>query len=188
MEEQIHVCPPWVGKLMVNPVRKLYQNPKTILKGCIKSGDKVLEIGPGMGFFTIYMAQKTGKKGKVYCVDIQTEMLQNLEKRAQKYGVLHQVETITSKPQSFNISHLNQQINFALLFAVVHEVPDAKKLFEELFAVLKPGASVLYTEPSGHVSNEAWQKSLQKSAKAGFMLLEPVKIRGCIAIKMIKPN
>ena len=35
----------------------------------------VLEVGPGMGFFTLDIASKVGKSGKVIAVDVQSKML-----------------------------------------------------------------------------------------------------------------
>jgi len=78
------VCPWWMGYLLANPVRRLFQNPEKILAPYINKGDKILEIGPGMGFFSIPMASMTGEKGKVYCVDLQPKMLAVLEKRGKK--------------------------------------------------------------------------------------------------------
>ncbi|MBU1207873.1 MAG: hypothetical protein KKH04_13245 [Proteobacteria bacterium] len=48
-----HVCPVWVGYLLASPLRKLFQNPKKILEPYVQKDMKVLDVGPGMGFFTL---------------------------------------------------------------------------------------------------------------------------------------
>ncbi len=48
MEE--HVCPWWIGYLLVSPICRWLQIDK-ILSPYISDGMTVLELGPGMGFF-----------------------------------------------------------------------------------------------------------------------------------------
>lgn len=181
MKEDIHVCPPWVGKLMASPLRKLYQSPQKILGQYIEPGYNVLEIGPGMGFFSLPMAKMVGESGKVYCVDIQEVMLENLARRALRSGVQNQIDIIVSDSNTFNIKHLNNRIDFGFLFAVVHEVPDKQLLFNELAAVIKNGGHVLFAEPKGHVSEESWNNSLKIAQKMGFNVIENLTIKGSIA-------
>lgn len=186
MEKDIHVCPPWVGKLMINPLRKLYQNPKTLLNGYIHPGYKVLEIGPGMGFFSLPMAKMVGETGKIYCVDIQQKMLEKLANRAAKDGLSRFVETIKSDRESLNIENINTTIDFVLLFAVVHEVPDKEQLFKEVAQVLKKGGYVFFAEPKGHVSDQAWNESIAIAKKYGMHLNKKLKVKGSLAVLLSK--
>jgi len=79
-----HVCPWYMGYVLANPLRKLYQDPVKLLHPYLKEGMAALEIGPGMGFFTLPMARIVGDKGKIYSVDLQERMLQTLRKRVAK--------------------------------------------------------------------------------------------------------
>ena len=45
-------CPFWMGYLLLCPFRRLGQNPDKILRPYVSNGMTVLEVGPGMGFFT----------------------------------------------------------------------------------------------------------------------------------------
>ncbi|MDA3891662.1 MAG: methyltransferase domain-containing protein [Salinivirgaceae bacterium] len=186
MENKNHVCPPWVGKLMVNPLRKLFTNPESILSKFIESGYKIIEIGPGMGFFSLPMAKQTGSNGMVYCVDIQEDMLNNLEKRAVKAGVNEQITTLLSSENSLEIKHLENKIDFGLLFAVVHEIPNKELLFQELAFVLKQGSKILFAEPKGHVLLINWSRSLEFAIKAGFKVENAEKINGSHSALLIK--
>ena len=58
-----HVCPWWVGYLLANPIRRMMQDPEELLRPYLWSGMTVLEPGPGMGFFTIPVAQMIGETG-----------------------------------------------------------------------------------------------------------------------------
>ena len=77
------VCPWWLGYFLMNPLRRYGQNPAKILAPFIHEGMIVLEPGPGMGFFTLELARRVGKSGRVVAVDIQAKMLDRLKRRCQ---------------------------------------------------------------------------------------------------------
>ncbi len=137
-----HTCPWYLGYFLLNPLRRLYQNPDKILKSFVNEGMNILEIGPGMGYFTLPMAKLTGKTGKVFAVDLQDKMLDVLNKRAAQAGCSGIVQTIRSSHKSFNLENLRGRMDFALLFAVVHEIPDKKSLFSQVYEAMKKGGKV----------------------------------------------
>jgi ubiquinone/menaquinone biosynthesis C-methylase UbiE len=63
------ICPWWIGYILANPLRRLLQKPEEILRPYIKKGMNVLDIGCGMGFFSLPIARMVGDTGKVVCVD-----------------------------------------------------------------------------------------------------------------------
>lgn len=65
-----HLCPWWLGYLLASPIRKFGQNPTKILEPYVKPGISCLDVGPGMGFFTLPMARLTGESGRVIAVEI----------------------------------------------------------------------------------------------------------------------
>jgi ubiquinone/menaquinone biosynthesis C-methylase UbiE len=162
------VCPWWLGYLLASPIRKLWQKPDAIVAPYIKDSMTVLEVGPGMGFFTIPMARIVGERGKIVCVDIQEKMLKSLMNRAKRAGVAGQVITKIASRDSLNIADFAGKIDFVLAFAVVHEIPDQENLFRQIFASMKPGALLLVSEPTGHVTNEAFEKMLSLIKSLGF--------------------
>ncbi len=107
MSEKKHrVCPWWMGYFLASPLRRLIQNPERIIGPYISEGMRVLEIGPGMGFFTLPMARMVGEKGKIYCVDIQRRMLHTLRRRAKKAGIADRIEDRLCSDTSLGISDL----------------------------------------------------------------------------------
>jgi hypothetical protein len=64
------VCPAWLGHFLANPIRKLINPPQTILTPYVRERMTVLDVGCGMGFFNIPLAQMVGTNGKVICVDL----------------------------------------------------------------------------------------------------------------------
>lgn len=173
-----HVCPWYVGYLLANPLRRLYQNPEKILSPYIKSGMKILEVGPGMGFFSMPMARLVGETGRIYCVDLQEKMLKSLQRRASKKHLLDRIEICLCNESSLQIENLTGFIDFALAFAVVHEVPDKKKLFSEIIQSLKKDGLLLISEPNGHVTKEEFEKTLLIAQSNGMKVLNSPNING----------
>jgi ubiquinone/menaquinone biosynthesis C-methylase UbiE len=167
------VCPWWLGYLMASPLRRWrMQNPKNMLAPYIREGMTVLEPGPGMGFFTLPLAQMTGPNGRIVAVDIQPEMLESLRRRALKAGLLPRIETRLAHADSMRIDDLKDTVDFVLAFAMVHEVPSAEVFFREVASTLRPGALLLLVEPAGHVKPDKFESELEAAQKAG---LDPVR-------------
>lgn len=82
--ESHHVCPWWVGYFLINPLRKLSEDPEKIFTPYIKPGMTVIDYGCAMGYFSLPLAKMTGPSGKVRCFDIQERMLKKLGQRARK--------------------------------------------------------------------------------------------------------
>jgi len=164
-----HVCPWWLGYLLASPVRRLWHKPEEILAPYVKSGMTVLEMGPGMGYFTLPMARLVGEKGLIICPDVQEKMLRSLVRRAKRAGLEKRIVARLAATDSLNIADYNGKVDFALAFAVVHEVPNEESLFREIYQSMKPGARLFISEPKGHVSSDAFNNMLTSAKQVGFM-------------------
>jgi len=139
----------------------------------ISPGMTVLDAGCGMGFFSIGMAKLLGGKGKVLAVDLQEGMLNGLRKRAQRAGVLDIIEPTLCTPESLGV---NEPVDFALAFWMVHETPDRAAFLSEIYSALKPGGRLLITEPIFHVSSKAFSETLALTWHAGFKVVSSPKV------------
>ena len=182
-----HVCPVWVGRLMASPIRKLLQSPDKILSGYVGEGMTALDAGCAMGFFSLPLARMVGPSGKVVCVDLQSEMLQALEKRAGRAKLAERIEARRCPADSLGISDLDGRVDFALAFAMVHETPDPAALLEELAACLAPGGKLLVAEPRGHVDEALFKETLDLAAAAGLDLVDRPSVRMSHAALFAKP-
>lgn len=171
------VCPWWIGYLLACPLRRWIEAPEKILAPYVREGMLVLEPGPGMGFFTLELARRVGPSGRVVAVDIQPRMLNALKRRAKKAGLLERVDVRLAEPHTMGLTDLAGKVDFALVFAVVHEVPSAKSFFTEASKALKPGANLLLVEPAGHVKAADFEAELTVAAQAGFQLISRPTIR-----------
>jgi len=186
-ESAQRVCPWWLGYFLASPLRKLEYNPRTVLAPYVKEGMTVLDFGSAMGFFSIPLAQMVGPAGKVICIDMQEKMLARLKKRAQKAGVSAQIDARLCAQDSPGLEPLAGTIDFALLFAVVHEVPARAALFAGVAAALKSRANLLLAEPKGHVSSEDFARTLAIAKEKGFVEVATPQIARSYAVLLQRP-
>ncbi|MBA4311782.1 MAG: methyltransferase type 11 [Chlorobiaceae bacterium] len=172
-----HVCPWWIGYLLASPLRRLSQKPEEILSHYVKEGMTVLEVGPGMGFFTLPMARLVGSQGKIVCIEVQEQMIKSLVRRASRAGLADRIVTHVTSGDSLQVEDFVNRVDFALLFAVVHEVSDQEKLFSEVYTTLKNGSLVLISEPKGHVTIDDFNQTLKIAKQTGFEVIASPKIK-----------
>lgn len=180
-----HVCPRWLCFTIDNWVRRCLQNPEQIIKDYVRQGDTVLDVGPGIGFFTIPMARLVGDNGQVIAVDIQEEMLAAISKRAIQTGLAHRVCLQLASPGSLNVT---DRADFILAFWMAHEVPDQERFFAQLHAVMKDDGKFLLAEPKLHVSKAQFETLLGKAQKVGFRRLNLPDIPLSLAALFVKPK
>jgi 2-polyprenyl-3-methyl-5-hydroxy-6-metoxy-1,4-benzoquinol methylase len=154
-------------------LRKIFHNPEKMLQPYVAEGNTVLDIGPGMGYFSIPLARMVGEEGKVIAVDIQPEILKVLLKRAKKAGVEHQMIPHLCKNDSLG---LVTRVDFILAFWMVHEVPDQFAFFKEIKSLLKPSGKFLLSEPILHVNRAMFEETIKKAESMDFVLKERPKI------------
>jgi tRNA A58 N-methylase Trm61 len=137
----------------------------------------VLEPGPGMGFFTLELARRVGPKGRVLAIDVQSRMLEHLVRRAKQAGLADRIDARQPSGDHLGIEEHRGKVDFALAFAMVHEVPKPEVLFADLHDALKTGGKLLLAEPRGHVRAEAFEASLAIAGNSGFVLESRPAIR-----------
>jgi ubiquinone/menaquinone biosynthesis C-methylase UbiE len=164
------ICPWWLGSLLASPVRRFFHDPKEILTPYIKKGMTVLEIGSGMGFFSLPPAH-------VISIDLQEKMIQGLMKRARKAGLERRIEARVCAADSLKIEDLAGKVDFAMVFAVIHEVPDKERLLSEISGAMKQGGELLIADPKAHESAKNFDETIAMTEAAGFQVLDHPAIR-----------
>ena len=159
------VCPWWLCYSFDNPLRRFIHDPEPLLAPYVKPGMTVVDVGCGMGYFTIPLARITGPGGKVIAVDLQQQMLDALVRRADKAGVADRVIPHRCQKESLGVEG---PADFALAFWMAHEVPDKPRFFHEIFALLMQGGRLLLVEPKYHVTLGGFNRMLAVCREAGF--------------------
>jgi ubiquinone/menaquinone biosynthesis C-methylase UbiE len=145
-----------------------------------------VDVGSAMGFFSLPLAELVGGTGRVVCIDLQEKMLKALERRARKADLRQRMDLRTCTATSLGIDDLAGTVDFALTFAMVHEVPDPDRLFAELAGALKPGGHLLLAEPAGHVGEKQFAETVEKAKRAGLSVETRPVISGSYAALLKK--
>lgn len=168
--------------MLASPLRRLLQDPEEIVRPYVKEGMSVLDIGCGMGFFSLPLAKLVGETGKVVCVDLQEKMIKGLIRRALKAGLSDRIDARICRKDSLGVSDIAGKIDFALAFALVHEVTDKERLFAEIYSTMKQTGELLVAEPQGHVSKPDFEKTVSIAQSAGFEVLCDLNIQRSRAV------
>ncbi len=164
-----HVCPWWLAFSFDNPLRKLFQNPARMLGPYIAEGMTVLDVGCGMGYFSLGMARMVGERGRVFSIDIQDEMLERVRARAEKNGLSGRIATVRCVPEKIGCP---EPVDFALAFWMVHETPQKKQFFSEVRSSLKNDGLFLMVEPKFHVGRRQYLSVIEEARETGLRPVE----------------
>ena len=166
-------CPWWFLFTFDNPLRKLYQDPIRILTPYIKYGNTAVDLGCGMGYFSLPMASLGGEFGRVIAVDLQPQMLAGLKHRAEKNNLLERIKLHQCSQDQIGIPG---PVDFVLAFWMVHEVHNSVAFLEQIQEMLKSQGHLLIVEPFIHVSEEKFQQTVTESLRVGFFIKDRPKI------------
>lgn len=180
------VCPWWLGYFHLGPIRRWLQNPEKILSPYVKPGMKLLDIGPGMGFFTLEMANFVGPEGQVIAIDLQPKMISALERRAKRAGLSERIDARICGAGSLGADDLAGSVDFAFGFYVVHEVPDVPGFMKQVHTLLIQAGKFLMVEPANHISHEDFELNIGTACGVGFSVADRPEIRKSRAVLFAK--
>jgi ubiquinone/menaquinone biosynthesis C-methylase UbiE len=135
-------CPYAVSWLVKNPLRSYYMS-RVLDRVGIRSGERVLELGPGPGAFTVEAARRTQPGGGLVAVDIQPEMISAVKREVEK-AALDNVETHVASADQLPLN--DNSVDRAFLITVLPEISDKERALAEIYRVIKPGGVLSITE------------------------------------------
>jgi ubiquinone/menaquinone biosynthesis C-methylase UbiE len=131
-------------------------------------GERLLEIGPGTGYYALPVAEWLGESGTLELLDVQQEFLDHTLRRAGEQGLSNLVPTLAdAQAMPFE----DATFDGAYLATVLGEVPDPSAALRELRRVVKPGGRVVFGELFGdpHMVTEG---ALRHEAEAAGLRFE----------------
>jgi ubiquinone/menaquinone biosynthesis C-methylase UbiE len=161
-------CPYALAWLVDNPTRRWYM-AQILDRIGIRPGERVLELGPGPGAFTIKAARRTEPDGALVAVDIQPQMIAAVERKVQEADLTN-VETHVASACELPLE--DESVDRAFLVTVLPEIPDRQRALAELCRVLKPGGVLSITEEFLDPDYPLARTTIRWAEKAGFELAE----------------
>lgn len=162
------------------PEREAEENTATLLKNMgITEEDTIADIGAGSGYHVFKMAS-LARKGHIYAVDIQDEMLQAIQQKKEKIGVQN-ITTVKGSTESVNLPE--NSIDKVLMVDVYHEFDYPAEMVASMRKALRPKGRIYLIEyrsednsvPIKKVHKMSEKQAVREMNKAGFKLLQNIE-------------
>ena len=111
-----------------------------------RDGERILEVGPGTGYYSLPVAEWIAPNGQLDVFDLQQEMLDHTMGRAEREGVTNITPT---QGDARALPYPDATFDAAFLVTVLGEIPDQDAALHELRRVLKPDGRLVVGELLG---------------------------------------
>jgi ubiquinone/menaquinone biosynthesis C-methylase UbiE len=129
-------------------------------------GERILEIGPGTGYYTFDMAEWVRAEGTVEIFDLQQEFLDHTVGRATERGLANVVPT---QGDATALPYEGDSMDAVVLTAVLGEIPDPVAALREIARVLKPSGRLIVGELFGDPHFTTLASLKRQAAEAGLV-------------------
>lgn len=117
-----------------------WQKPEEVVAAlALRPGDHVADLGSGGGYFTFRLAQAVGPAGRVYAIDVDAGLLEDIAGRAREQGYGN-VEAMLAKYDDPMLPESGVDLIFTS--NVYHHLEDRVRYFSGAARYLRPGGRV----------------------------------------------
>ena len=109
-------------------------------------GERVLEIGPGTGYYSLDLAGWLAPGGELQLLDLQQEMLDHTMRRVADSGLDN---VAAARADATALPFDDASFDAVVLTAVLGEIPDQDAALREIARVLRPGGRLVVGELFG---------------------------------------
>jgi ubiquinone/menaquinone biosynthesis C-methylase UbiE len=121
--------------------RSHWQKPVQVMREIgVKEGMTIADIGANEGYFTFYMAEKVGPRGKIYATDINNNALETIRSRCKNENV-NNVTVIVGKEDDPLLP--SKSVDIALIVNVIPMLDDAPSFLKTVAKCLKPDGKLV---------------------------------------------
>jgi ubiquinone/menaquinone biosynthesis C-methylase UbiE len=129
------------------------------------AGERVLEVGPGTGYYALPVAQWLGPDGRLDVLDVQQEMIDHTLGRAAAEGISN---ISAARADARQMPYPDASFDAAYLVTVLGEIPDQVAALRELRRVVKPGGRIVVGELFGDPHMVSSRALHDRAAEAGL--------------------
>jgi ubiquinone/menaquinone biosynthesis C-methylase UbiE len=125
----------------------MFSNPeKNLIQLGISEGMVIADFGVGNGFYAKVMARKVGESGKVYCIDIQNEMLHKLSMESEQEEI-YNLEFVWSDVEKSKGSTLkSDSVDLVLIANTFFQIENKSNVAEEAYRIVHTKGRVCIIE------------------------------------------
>ena len=144
--------------LFNNPERESWEKSSAILERLpLKSGDTILDVGSGAGYFTFKFSDIVGKDGKVYALDTKKPHVDYIESLVKKWGKSN-VTPVMSYPDNLGLDIEGEAdvVFMCSLYHIIYAVSSVHErdgMLKGIHQALKPGGKLVIVD-NGPVAEE----------------------------------
>jgi ubiquinone/menaquinone biosynthesis C-methylase UbiE len=106
-------------------------------------GEIVADVGAGSGYLTLRIAKAVGDQGKVFAVDIQSEMLDLISGRAKQHQ-LKNIDLVLGKIDDPKLP--KEAVDTIIMVDVYHEFSHPYEMMAGMVKALRPGGRIAFVE------------------------------------------
>ncbi len=179
------VCPYQLSFILDSPFRRLILSPQKLADRLhLREDSKVLEIGPGAGYFSVEVARRI-PQGHLELLDLQQEMLEKAHRKLEAAG-LHNVGF--TQGDAINPPFDENEFDVVFLVAVLGEILAPEACLQGIYKILRPSGLLSITEQPGDPDFLPLPVVRSLAEKQGFEFVESYGRRKNYTVNFRKPG
>jgi arsenite methyltransferase len=138
---RLHRDPKAYIGVLEDPKRDAYQKPHEVLTALgLKPGEVIADIGAGSGYFTFRLAHHVGDKGKIYAVDVSSDMILHINRRIRELKATNVVSILADSDDPLLA---DASVNRFFFSDSWHHIENQTKYLALMKKMLKPGGEIV---------------------------------------------
>jgi ubiquinone/menaquinone biosynthesis C-methylase UbiE len=134
---------PYFGRAILDLPRPLITRAGLVHILAPQAGERILELGPGTGYYTLPIAARLEPNGTLEILDVRQTFLDHTVERARRSGLYN---VVPARGDGSSLPYSDDSFDAAYLVSVLGEIPDPPAALRELRRVLKPDGRLVVGE------------------------------------------
>ncbi len=178
------ICPYQLSFVLDSSLRRFILSPRELADRLhIKKDSRVLEVGPGSGYFSVEIARRI-PRGHLELFDLQSEMLEKARLKIERAGLNNVGFT---RGDAVNLPFKEGEFDIVFLVAVLGEVSDRVLCLRSIYRVLRPSGLLSITEQPGDPDFLPLSVVRSLAEEQGFEFIESYGRKKNYTANFIKP-
>lgn len=134
---------PLVGRLESESREIFEHRERLVAEVAPRAGSTVADVGAGSGFLTLLLANAVGPSGKVFAVDINLSLLEEVERRAKAAKIGH-IETRVAEQDETPLDP--NTVDLVFICDTYHHFEKPRATMASIFDALRPGGELVLVD------------------------------------------